>query len=556
MGRLLCGVILFLGSSLLAAPARDHGACGGFPRLPVATPEGSCLAVVAQGAPFRIPRKMIQLPGQRRYIVSDVGSWDVLNQGRLLLLDMTTNTPKVSVLLEGLRYPHSLAIGPDRKVYANDMTSLFRFDPALLPRVRIETVVTDLAPDEDSLHPLRHFTFGRSAHDRWDLYVNVGSTGDACLENLDESGLCRERASHGVLIRHRYLGSYSWSQRGEVFAKGLRNSMGLASHRSGTLLQAENARNNSDLLNEPHEPFDEINLIERGGDYGWPYCFNFEAKSPEWRQDSRLDCESSAVKRPWILLPPHSAPLDALFYESSFFPWLSKHLVISLHGLSYGTGHRVVSVEVDEQGRPVPSEDAFSWPYTGLDGKDGWRFETPTAGLRRHSFLAPVVGSWAAQNTLGLARGAPVGLLEDEAGPLWIVDDRSAMILRLDRGESFTPPADDPPPPPGPPPRPLTEAEILADADLAAGWSLLSAEVFRPRCATCHRVSLGAILEQTNWLDWSSMHASPLVLRLEGRGGRRMPPNRPLTDELIGQVRDWIGALDERARNERKTTEQ
>jgi mono/diheme cytochrome c family protein len=140
--------------------------------------------------------------------------------------------------------------------------------------------------------------------------------------------------------------------------------------------------------------------------------------------------------------------------------------------------------------------------------------------------------------------------LEDEAGPLWIVDGRNKMILRLDRGESFTPPADDPPPPPGPPPRPLTEAEILADADLAAGWSLLSAQVFRPRCATCHRVSLGAILEQTNWLDWSSMNASPLVLRLEGRGGRLMPPNRPLPDELIGRVRDWIGALDERARNE------
>lgn len=534
----------------LARPKNDT--CAGLRRLPVETPEGSCLAVVIEGSPLRIPRKIVQVPGQELFVISDVGDWRGGNLGKLFLLDNRGPSPSLRELLGGLNFPHALAVGPDGKIYASDQKSLVRLDPSAFPEARVEIVIANLPHEEASLHPLRHFIFGQSPLDRWDIYVNLGATGDTCLEELDASGLCREREDRGLLMRYRYLGDNRWSQNGEIFARGLRNSMGLVSHPSGTLLQADNARNNNDLLTDPHEPFDEINLVYEGEDYGWPYCYNFSAVSPEWIGDPRIQC--SQYHAPWALLPPHSAPLDALYYRSDFHPSLTGRLLLSLHGLAFGTGHRVVSLEVDLWGRPLPSTERFAWPYTAPGSRDGWRFETPQGGLIRHSPIVPVVGGWAANARLGLARGAPVGLLEDEGGRLWIVDDKNAMILRLDHGLAYAPVDEEPGAEPSGP-EPLSEAEILADPFLQAGWEIIHRDILRPRCAACHRVGLGALIEHTNWIRWNDMAESPWIQRIEGRGNRPiMPPARPLTDEEIELTRAWLMGLDALARGPRRAT--
>ena len=68
------------------------------------------------------------------------------------------------------------------------------------------------------------------------------------------------------------------------------------------------------------EPNEEINAIEKGKHYGWPYCYDLSTPSPEFKSflasDPRYQnfCASTALYRPPLsLLPPHAAPL-AMFY--------------------------------------------------------------------------------------------------------------------------------------------------------------------------------------------------------------------------------------------------
>ena len=103
--------------------------------------------------------------------------------------------------------------------------------------------------------------------------------------------------------------------------------MGLVTHESGTLLQAENGRD----FNDESEPFEEINVIKKGLHYGWPYCYDFQATSPEWK--SAVRCAKD-FEPPLILLPPHSAPLDLMYYHGKMFPDLEGHLLVTLRDLA------------------------------------------------------------------------------------------------------------------------------------------------------------------------------------------------------------------------------
>ena len=72
--------------------------------------------------------------------------------------------------------------------------------------------------------------------------------------------------------------------KGEVFADGLRNTVGLAFDSQGTLWGVENGADKlyrSDLGGDIHNenPAEELNKIEKGKDYGYPFCFT-EFKLP------------------------------------------------------------------------------------------------------------------------------------------------------------------------------------------------------------------------------------------------------------------------------------
>ena len=69
----------------------------------------------------------------------------------------------------------------------------------------------------------------------------------------------------------------------EVFARGLRNSMALAVHprfpdAGFALLQGENARD----IPDAGKPNEEINVLEQGKHYGWPYCHDLATVGAEY----------------------------------------------------------------------------------------------------------------------------------------------------------------------------------------------------------------------------------------------------------------------------------
>src|SRR3954451_23980561 len=61
--------------------------CGAYPRLRIGMRDGYCAGLVASKDDGLIfPRAIVQIPGRRQFVLSDMGGWSP-GQGRLLLLD-------------------------------------------------------------------------------------------------------------------------------------------------------------------------------------------------------------------------------------------------------------------------------------------------------------------------------------------------------------------------------------------------------------------------------------------------------------------------------------
>jgi glucose/arabinose dehydrogenase len=237
--------------------------------------------------------------------------------------------------------------------------------------------------------------------------------GSTCAESEGEN-------ARGVIRRYAYLGQGRWDSTAKVVARGLRNSLVLVRHSSGTLLQGENSY---DFAPSEDRPFDEINVIRPGAHYGWPYCYDMDQVTPAWAAAKAMDCTSPAHEKPVVLLPPHAAPLAAVYYSGAMFPALKGKLLMSWHGYR-PTGSRLVAFDVDSNGVPVVKKDARYPEYSA----GGVTFKAYGSGPGAEPLvLTPgwdlKVGSHPA--------GAPVGITVAQDGALWVPDDRNASILRI-----------------------------------------------------------------------------------------------------------------------------
>lgn len=383
-----------------AQPYRTAGVCGGLPRVPLATAPGHCVGLVAAGLKF--PRGVLPL-ADGRVLVAEMGSWEPRRGAVVALVPQDKGYRRV-VLVDRLDRPNGLALGPDGKVYVGEVGRIVRFSPRE-PKPVTEPVAGEGSAGrrfaDDGRHPLITMVFGA---DR-DLYVNIGSASDNCEPAGTHPGVkdgrCPEsegESARGVIRRYRMRWPEGAVAGTEIHARGLRNSMALAVHpRTGVLWQADNARDDlrahlPGLKSDEDEPHDELNAIEGGAHYGWPYCYDAGKRAPEF---PRADC--ARYRDPAVLLPGHAAPLGMTFVERGD----GTSLVIGFHGYR-ANGHRVMTYPFDAKGRPAGS---------------------PTA----------LVSGWSAGP--GRPLGAPVDVKADAKGRIYVTEDRNGTVLRIDRAD-------------------------------------------------------------------------------------------------------------------------
>ena len=427
----LLALLLGVGSTpLFAAEPRElyaapRGSCDGFPRLDIGTLPGMCAGLVF--GPTRadrtrkvaLPRSLLQLD-KGTWLVSDLGAWDRPAGVIWKLQARAGQASSASPVLTGLNLPHALAVGPDGLVYVGEMSRIIRFDPkAADPASTVEVVVSELPDNKlhEHRHPLSKFIFAPDDS----LLVNIGAPSDQCLggsgrvsgKSCAESDAGEQTAS---IRRYPLVSAGKWDQSYTVHARGLRNSVALSVHPSGTVIQAENSYDFATRW----FPFEEVNVIEAGRHYGWPYCADLDTPTPAWKSTAAMDCTSAAHTRPAVLLPPHAAPLDILWYQGSMFPSLQGRMLMTWHG-HRSIGGRIASFAVDARGVPIPDRRA-RFPVYGAKSR--------AYGVEPAATPVVLTPQWELMRGRR-PQGSPVGLAVASDGAIWTTDDRAGLVIRL-----------------------------------------------------------------------------------------------------------------------------
>jgi glucose/arabinose dehydrogenase len=277
----------------------------------------------------------------------------------------------VVMVASGLKGPFGIAFRGDT-MYVAEETRVQRFNPGARAAV---TVIADIP---GSGHSTRTILFGPDGK----LYLAVGSSCNLCDEGRKDS----LRAAVSQFNRD--------GTGGRVFARGLRNTVGLAFNpTTGELWGGNNDRDN---LGDDVPP-EHINIIKDGRNYGWPECYLPGKPNPEY---GSANC--SNVEPPAITVQAHSAPLGLAFYTGAQFPREYRgDAFVTLHGSwnrSIPTGAKVVRVRVDSSGRRAVGVEDFIVGWQRPDGK-----------------------RW----------GRPVGLLVLPDGSLLVSDDTGGKIWRV-----------------------------------------------------------------------------------------------------------------------------
>ncbi len=274
----------------------------------------------------------------------------------------------------GLHQPFGIAFRGDT-MYVGETDALDRFNPGATAPMKLATLPSGQG------HSTRTVVAGPDGK----IYVAIGSSCNIC----DEAD-----------PRRAAVVTYNPDGSGEhLFARGLRNSVGLAFNPTTHELWANN--NDRDNLGDDLPP-EHVNILKDGKYYGWPQCYLPGKPNPEYP-----DANCATVEPPAITIQAHSAPLGLAFYTGTMFPAEYRgDAIMTLHGSwnrSVPTGAKVVRVRI-QNGKATGVEDFIT----------GWL--PPGA--------ASTSGRW----------GRPVSPLVLPDGSLLISDDDGGKIWRVTYG--------------------------------------------------------------------------------------------------------------------------
>src|SRR3954468_3290001 len=251
--------------------------------------------------------------------------------------------PEVNELFAtSLNRPFGIAfhpVGPEPKfVYVGNTDSVVRFpykNGDTKASGPAETIVKDIPSGNEQVGGGGHWTRDLEfSPDGKTLYVSVGSR-----PNVDDN----EREKRRAMI----LAFDPDGKNERVFASGIRNPVGLATHpKTGQLWTSANER---DALGDNLVP-DYITHVEEGGFYGWPWYYLGPNQDP--RHAGKHPELRDKVLSPDVLLQSHSASLEMAFYTGSQFPPEYRTDAFAAEHGSWNrarrTGYKVIRVPIRE----------------------------------------------------------------------------------------------------------------------------------------------------------------------------------------------------------------
>ncbi len=343
-------------------------ACAAPPVGELVVPPGFHVTVLTDAVPTA--REMAWSPRGILYVGSREGRVHafVMREGRITARH---------VVASGLDMPVGVAYR-DGALYISAVSRILRLDHIddRLDRPPAPAVVTDALPT-DHHHGWKFIAFGPDGK----LYVPTGAPCNVCLA---------DRSRYAIIARMNADGSGR-----EVFARGVRNTVGFAWHPdSGELWFTDNGR---DLMGDD-VPDDELNRAPRAGlDFGFPYCHGGDTPDPEF--GSADVCRRHVP--PVLKLGAHVAALGMRFYTGPMFPASYRNNVfIAEHGSwnrSTKVGYRVM--------RAVVSADGS------------------------HARQTPFITGWLRAD--GTVWGRPADVLPLPDGSLLVSDDYAGAIYRV-----------------------------------------------------------------------------------------------------------------------------
>jgi glucose/arabinose dehydrogenase len=336
----------------------------------IKVPAGFSVDEYAAG--FARPRFMVEGPGGEVLVSDSVANGSVI----------AVRDGAKKVVLAGLDRPYGLALW---KEY------LYVGQPESLKRYKYDSKTMAAGPGEEVVslagfskgHVTRTILFDERAGK---MYLTVGSSADLV------TGDPEMRAAV-----HRFNPDGTGH---EVIATGLRNTVGLRSYPGTTQLWAT-VEERSDAPDVVVADF--FTSLKPGGFYGWPYAYvgqHIDPRIPE--KDRRPDLVAKSIA-PEMLLEPHCAVLDFLFYTGTQFPAEYRNgAFLANHGSSQ-------------------SEQRVGYSVSFVPFKNG----KPAGALRDFAT------GWMLAPDKKEVWGRPVALLQMSDGSVLVSDDGGKVIWRI-----------------------------------------------------------------------------------------------------------------------------